>query len=337
MSWIKDNKFVAGLAGGTLVGAALLYVVGSKGQSAYQTANDEFQTASSEVASYAKINPYPSATHRDAKQKSLESYRKDLESLQSAFDAYRPDELKNVAPEEFTNRLKAVNQEVRDAFKISGTKVPDVFYSGFEAYQGKLANGKATGILDYQLEGIKKLMLALSKANVGELKNLSRPPLAEESNGDAYQPKPGDVAQALPLEITFVSTEKAAREFLSAAIRLDDRFTVIRSIRVSNTKKDAPKTSDAKFDTAAPKPAGGAPKADDIFGGGFVLPEEEPRDAPKPAEGATAPATTPAPAPAPAAKPADSGRVLFQVLGNEEVQVFIRIDFLRFLPAKKLP
>lgn len=329
MSWIKDNKFVAGLAGGTLVAAALLYVVGSKGQSAYQAANEEFQTASSEVASYAKINPYPSASHRDAKQKSLESYRKDLESLQASFDAYRPGELKNVAPEEFTNRLKAVNEDVRAAFKASGTKVPDVFYCGFEAYQGKLANGKATGILDYQLEGIRKLMLALSKAGVGELKNLSRPALAEETNGEASQPKPGDVAQALPLEITFVGTEKSAREFLSAAIRLDDRFAVVRSIRISNTKKEAPKTSDAKFESAAPKPASADAKADNLFGGGFQLPGDEPKPATE--------AAAPAPTPAPAAKPADSGCVLFQVLGNEEVQVFVRLDFLRFLPAKKLP
>ena len=49
--------------------------------------------------------------------------------------------------------------------------------------------------------------------------------------------------------------------------------------------------SDAKFDKpAAAKPAGG----DGVFGGGFVLPGEEPKpDAAKPAEGA-------APAPAPA-------------------------------------
>jgi len=56
---------------------------------------------------------------------------------------------------------------------------------------------------------------------------------------------------------------------------------------------------------------------------------------------AAAPAAAPAPAPAPAPKPApaagDSGRILSQVLGNEEVQVFLRLDVMLFLPAKKLP
>jgi hypothetical protein len=41
--------------------------------------------------------------------------------------------------------------------------------------------------------------------------------------------------------------------------------------------------------------------------------------------------------PAPAPKTADTGRILAQVLGNEEIHVFIRLDFLSFLPAQKLP
>ena len=88
-------------------------------------------------------------------------------------------------------------------------------------------------------------------------------------------------------------------------------------------KKDPPKKEDAKFD----KPAESKPGAggEDVFGGGFVLPGEE-----APA------ATTPAVAPAAPVK-ADSSRILAQVLGTEQVSVFIRLDLLQFLPAKKLP
>jgi hypothetical protein len=42
-------------------------------------------------------------------------------------------------------------------------------------------------------------------------------------------------------------------------------------------------------------------------------------------------------APAATSKPAASGRILNQILGDEEIQVFLRIDVLQFLPAKELP
>lgn len=327
MSWIKDNKFVVGLTGGTLAGVALLYVAGAKGQSDYAAASEQYQSAQTEVANCAKTNPYPSADNRDAKKKALEDYRKDLTSLQSAFDSYRSGELKNLTPEEFANRLKSANKEIREALSASNTKVPDAFYCGFETYQSKLANGKVTGVLNYQLEGVKSILQALAKAGVSQLTNVHRPLLAEESGGEAYQPKPGDVAQALPLELAFVGPEKSVREFLSSLNRLDGRFVVVRTIRITSTKADAPKVADAKFQTASVKDAGGA-KADDAFGGGFVLPDDDSEK--KPANEAKKPAK-------PAAKPAESGRVLSQVLGLEEVQVFVRLDMLRFLPAQKLP
>jgi hypothetical protein len=330
MSWIKDNKFVVGLAGGTLIGMGLLYVVGSKGQTGYETAKTDYQAALGEVDSYAKMNPYPKAENQDSKKKALDDYRKSLESLQASFDDYRTKETKNVSPQDFTNHLKATNDEVRKALKQSGTKVPDLFFCGFESYKDGIANGKATGILEYQLDGIKSLMLALGQAKATELKNLFRPALVEESGGE-YKPQPDDVARALPMEITFMAPEKSVREFLSTVTRMDGKFAVIRMIRISNTKKDPPRAADAKFDTPAAKPVAAAVGgSNDIFGGGFVLPTEEPKPAADPKAEKSA-------KPAPAPKSVDSGRILSQVLGNEEVQVFIRLDFLRFLPAQKLP
>jgi hypothetical protein len=52
------------------------------------------------------------------------------------------------------------------------------------------------------------------------------------------------------------------------------------------------------------------------------------------------PADPKAPAPDPAAPPApevDTSRILAQVLGNEELTVFVRFDIATFLPSKELP
>ncbi len=331
MSWIKDNKFAVGLGGGTLVGAILLYLVGAKGASRYEKASEDFVAASGEVSNILKLQLAPKPENRDGKAKALDEYRKSAEQLQAAFDAYRPKEIKNASPQEFTDHLKAVNDEVRKAFEDSGTKVPDPFFCGFEKYKTSVASGNTTGILDYQLNGIKSLMLSLAKSGATELKNLHRPTLLEEDGKD-FKPGDADVARALPLEITFSGPEKSVRAFLSSLAKQEGNYVVIRSIRVTNAKKDPPRTADAKFEKPSAKPAAGA-SAENVFGGGFVLPGEEPKaDEKKPA---ATPAPAPAPTPAPAA--ADSNRILSQVLGSEDVNVFLRLDLMQFLPAKKLP
>lgn len=321
MNWIKENKFLAGLAGGTLAGAVVLLVVGMLGSGKYDTAKENFDTAYQEASGFEKLPLYPKSEHKDAKNKALGEYTKLVESLQANFEPFRPKEIKNVSPQQFTDSLLAANAEVRKAFEEGGTAVPEPFFLGFERYKTSLAEGNNTGILNYQLGAIKSILLDLAKAKPSELKNFYRQPLSEEDN-QPYVPSDASVARAFPMEITFTGPEKSLREFVSSLSKIDKQYVVVRALRISNVKKDPPKTSDAQFEKAAEeKPAGGG----EAFSGGFVLPGDE---AAAPAAGAPAAAT-------PAAS--DSSRILSQVLGAEQVQVFLRLDLLEFLPAKKLP
>jgi hypothetical protein len=320
MSWIKDNKFMVALGGGTLLGAVLLLVVGMQGSKRYAEATEKFALAADEAAGFEKLPLYPKIANRDGKTKSLAEYRQSVEAIQAAFEPFRPKEIKNITPQEFTTHLLAANTEVRKAFEDAGVTVPEPFFVGFEGYKTALAPAKTTGMLDYQLASVKKLMLALAKAKPTALKNLSRPALPEEENQN-YAPPANATTRALPLEITFTGPEKSLREFLTTIAGFEDQFVVVRSLRVTNDKKDPPRAADAKFDKPAAEKADAAASP---FGGGFVLPGDE------------APAAD-APAAAPTAKAPDSSRILAQVLGNEQVQVFLRLDLLQFLPAKKLP
>lgn len=329
MSWIKDNKFLAALGGGTLVGVIVLYFVGSQGSKRYDEAKEKYEASASEVSTFESRPLYPKAENRDGKRKALDEYRKSVDSIQALFAPFRPEELKNVTPQEFTNNLLAANTETRKAFEDAGVTVPEAYFVGFEGYKTSLAPQNNTGLLGYQLGAVKNMMLALAKSGPTELKNLHRPALPEEG-GQAFTPGPNDVARSFPLEITFKGPEKSAREFLSAITKPENQFAVIRSLRITNEKKDPPRAADAKFDQPAPAaPAGGAASGG-AFSGGFVLPGEEPSAAAEtPAE--------PAAAAEPEAKPTGSGRILAPVLGSEEVNVFVRLDVLQFLPVKKLP
>lgn len=318
MSWIKDNKFMAALGGGTLAGAVLLYFAGSAGTTKYTEAKEKYDADAAEAASYERLPLYPTIENKNEKSKALGEYRKATESLQAAFEAFRPKELKKLTPLEFSNHLVAANTEIRNAFKEGKIKFPESFFVGFERYQGGQPSAESAALLDYQLDAIKSLMLALAKAKPEELKNVYRPGFAEEDRQANTLPASA-VARPFPLEITFSGTEKSVREFLSAVAKPDKHYFVIRSLRISNLKKDPPKTGDAQFE----KPAA-APTAGDTFGGAFVIPDTD-ASAGAPASGAETP------------KPADTSRILAQVLGNEQIQVFVHLDLLQFLPAKKLP
>ena len=342
MNWIKENKFLAGLVGGTLLAVILLYLLGSRGGTKYDEAKETFDTAASEAAQSERIDLYPNQENLNAKKKAVDEYREDLKALQQDFDKFRPEKIENTSPQQFTDLLVKADGETRAAFEQAGTTVPDAYFCGFERYKTELARSNATGILTYELGYVRQLMQELAKAGIDELKNVHRPALAEE-NGAQFQPGPNDVARAMPLEVTFSGTEESVRKFFTALANPENGFAVVRSLRVSNSKRGVPpKAGDAKFDSPT-KAAPAAGTAADLFSGGFVLPGEEEEAAPAEgdaaAEGdataADAPEETPAPSPEP--ESSDSSRILQQVLGSEDVQVFVRIDLMQFLPAKELP
>ena len=308
MNWIKENKFLAALSGGTLVGVILLVLVGLQGVNRYQASQDSFSTFVTEAAEFEQLALYPKDENRDGKTKALEDYRKSVDLVQSTFEPFRPKEIQNVSPQEFTDRLLAANTQVLKAFEDAGTVVPEAFFLGFERYRTSLAASSTTGILDYQMTSVKNLMLALAKAEPSELRNIYRQSLVEE-DGQPFVPLNSAVHRSFPMEVTFIGTEESLRKFLTSLSKTENGYFVIRSLRVTNQKKDAPKISDAKFET--PQPA--ASESDD-----------------------SAPTNGTAEA---AAKPisVDSSQILSQVLGNEKIQVFLRLDLLQFLPAKKLP
>jgi hypothetical protein len=319
MSWIKDNKFVACLGGGTLLGAALLGYVGITKSAHYGEELDKFTLASEEVAGYDQLPLYPKTAHEDGKNKALAEYRRTIETLQTAFSRYGAKPSPDITPQEFTSKLLAANAEIRKAFEDVGGVVPEPFFVGFESYKTTLAPAKTTGILSYQLDVIQKILIALAKSKPAALKNLYRPVLPEEEN-QKYTPSPTEVCRSFPLEITFSASEPSARAFLNSLSSVENQMIVVRSLRVTNEKKDAPRSSDAKFD----KPVINDPAGADVSSGGFVVPGEE--------AAAVEPKTT-----EPVVPVVDNSRILSQVLGNEKIQVFLRLDILEFSPAKKLP
>ena len=336
MNWIKSNPFVSGLAGITFLLCGILYFLASKWGAQYAETKTGFDDAYQGVNTAEGLPLYPAADLRDGKSKALTEHRAALGDLTKLFDAYRPEKTENISPQAFTDRLLAANEQVSTAF--GKTTLPENFFLGFETYRSQLAKPDATGTLLYQMDGIKAALMGLAEARPSALLKVLRVAVPEEDGGN-FQPGPNDVARFFSCEVTFKGSEQSARDFLNALGATDSHYFIIRTLSIKNDRETPPKVTDAKFEPTEAKEAAVAPA--DPFDGVFP---EEPVDAPQAdPEQPAAPGGDDSVAEdagsdpvVPDAPVADSSRILAQVLGKEDLIVFVRFDIAMFLPTKEL-
>lgn len=344
MSWIQENKFVAGLAAATVVvGGAILFYGNTQG-GAYDQKMLEYEELKGKHTSLEKSKPYPDAGNLKKRLDGIKQYADVIDGVRTALVKYQPGKLASLTPEQFSDAQVKTEKELRAAFEAAGTTLPDACNFGFEKYADVQAKAGATAHLNYQLGAMKWLLGKLAEVKPQELTNIKRAELPVETGrvepapaparrggkaagraggkGRGQAPKPGVVGgkpyELMPVELAFTASEASLRDFLKAVVNSGDYFYSIRAVRIRNERQTPPTVKDADF------PEGNGPAArpvgPDPFGS-FVFPDDGAGDD----DGGGAPAPVPVPAPAPVA---DSGRILKQVLGSENLHVYISFDIL---------
>ncbi|WP_411825808.1 Amuc_1100 family pilus-like protein [Luteolibacter sp. AS25] len=331
MNWIKSNPFVSILSGITAVICAILAFIAIKSGSKYNELKSSFDESFQNVSKSERSKLYPTTENRAAKTKALADYRENIDELRGLFDKYRNEDLEKISPQDFTVRLKTATSKVTTALEDAGCEVPENFFLGFESYRTKLANSGSTAILDYQLKGFENALLALADARPTELLKIYREPSPEES-GQTYEPGENEISRNFGMELTFKGSEASAREFLSALGKTEPNYYIIRCVSVLNENVEPPKVSDASFEKDR-KVEAAAPASGNPFGDGFDFSGSEDSGSEESGEG-DASAETEVAAPAPEV---DTTRILAQVLGSEEIVVFVRFDLTLFSPTEELP
>ena len=323
----QENRFpiILGATTAVLVGGLVYWGISSSGK--YETAKEDYDSAVSEISRLTKGPAYPDADNVAAKEKAVSDYRTTVEEMQKAFDKYRAPKLNNVDVTEFSDALAKGRAELVKKFEISNTEMPTDAHLGLGIYTRETVNAKNTGVLLYQLQAFEEVFGALAKAKVAKVSNIHRPLLPEEQ-GKNVDLK-GRSYREHPIEITFTGRESSLREFLSLLDDSEKFAFVVRAIRVKNERQTAPNSKDATFE----QPKEEAEAADSPFGaGGFEFPDEEGSDDDAAAEEEAVEEEV-----VEEAAPSDSGQILKQVLGDELVEVFVRIDVIQFLDPKPLP
>ena len=344
--WIKENKFAAGLLAVAIAAIIGTYFFSGSKSDAYDKAKADYDQKSGNYASLIRTEPFPNGTNQEAYRKSVVAYRGQVEGLQQSLLAFRPKEFKKIRPADFTTRIVEVGTKLKGAYDAAGIKYPAKWQLGFETYTSSPPKDGATDFLNYELDALSWLYDTLAKSGPSELLNVYRTRLpVEDGQAMGGQPQgnnnrrnrgkagPSKPYYSLPVELTFRGGESSLRKFLSELTSSKGYFFIVRSIRVQNAKVEiSPKKSDADF---KPVVAPGGGEADPFEGFEFVIPGEEAEP-----EGEEAPVDDAAdeePIVPGAPKVGSGEKILGQVLGAEELNVFLQLELILFRDNVKLP
>lgn len=342
MSWIKENKFTAALAGVTLVGSVALIALTSQKSGEYDTSAVQLKKALKKEADLQGQVPFPSSQNLESKKANVAAYMASADELQTMFAAYRPttEEMADLAPTEFSKMVNGYRARLDEKFAAAGTKVPQTAVYGFDAYASKLPKPEATGELRYQMSAFEWLFSTLSEHSPEALINVHRPKLAIESDalvetskkkkrskrskkskkGVKSAPKGEPIYDKMPLELSFRCTEQQLKSFLEDIANSPKYFMAIRALRVQNERLTPPNDGDVKFDSQDDF------AADSGFGGFAEFEAEAVVEAEEEVADAVEVAST-------VASDSDTTLALQQVLGAEKIYVFIKLDLLAFKPG----
>ncbi|GAA5481508.1 Amuc_1100 family pilus-like protein [Haloferula sargassicola] len=328
---MSEQKFPIILGTVTVVLTGALVWWGLQSGSRYKAAKEQYDKA---VRSIDTVNGWkapkapPTEENRRGKEKAVADFETSVEELQKSYDKFRAPTLEDTPPTAFSPTLLEATKRVSSKFEQVGTELPPGFYLGFARYVDQAPKQNITGLLGYELGASEELFMKLAESAPARLLNVYRRIMPEEVN-KASDLK-GQAFRVHSFEVTFSGREGSLREFLSTLDDSEKYYYVVRTMRVKNERETAPSANDAKFEQAA---AAAAPAADanPFGGGGFVFPEEN--------SGGDAAAEEEAPAEEAAVpeEPVDSGEILKQVLGSENIRVFLRIDVLQFLEPQTSP
>ena len=335
---MKENGFAIGLLIGTLVIGGGLVALGLSQGKRYAGIQSEYDGVKADVEKMAKVRPYPTQENLEERKTEVKTFRGKVEGLQNTVQNYSPENLEEISPSEFQNRLVSKTAEIKTLFEEKGISAPEQFGFGMESYLDALANPESTAKLNYQLEATDWLFRQLAELETYEIRNVVRQPLPSETGRDWTEEyeinrEPIPLAQSLPMEVVFLADESAMNAFLGALAASKEYFFAIDMIRLSNENNSAPVRTQAgleEFEEAEEEDDGGG------FGGfgGFQF-EEEPAEEPA-EEGAAAAEEEPV-VEDEEAPVVETGRILGQVLGNEGNYVGLQLRLLLFTEPVELP
>lgn len=343
MNWAQENKKLAGIVGVMVAGAAGLGAWLFFSWSGYAGSMEKWDTTQTRIATIKGKKLEPTQANVEAREKMLQEYADKVNSLRTALLSVQQP-VKPMSETEFQAKLKDRTTEVKRLSKAAAMKpeLADDFALGFERYAAQSPrSAEIAAELNVHLDVIEKLITTCIESGVTSIDSLERTKLANEDAPAAPKAAPAPakktakatskaakakktviteqaaaepVLDRYPIKLTFTTDQGPLQAVMNTLCHPGKmpHFLVVRQFRVENARLDGPTKEEMnQRRTATPAAASEEPAA-------------RPEDLPKP--GAPRLIVPPKPAPVDA----------YDIMGNEQLKVYMEVDYIRFRNAPEL-
>jgi hypothetical protein len=325
MNWIKANKFLSGFLAVMLIGVGVLTFLLLSARGKYQEVSEQYETQSTELNRLLSLAPYPDAQNLKLVDAQKKEHLDAMSQLQKNLGAAEIP-IEPLTPQQFQDQLReSVSRIVSKAG--ARTRLPEKFYMGFDRYQTEPPRPEAAPILGRDLKAMELVVDHLIENRVIALNRIEREPIPEEAGaapgeregstggGPAGRGGRSEKAAVPPLvkkhtfEVAFLSDQMNFLSVLNRIVSSSTQFYIPRLLQVKNEKEQGPARDGGVAAFAAPQNFGG--------------------DAPPPpaAGGSTDAANA---ANAPVAKPGAAEPARKYIVGEENLEVTLRLEIVDF-------
>ena len=256
MNWIKANKFLSGFLAVMLIGVGVLTFLLLSAKGRYDETAAQYETQAAELNRLQTLVPFPDAKNLEAMAAQKGEHQEAIVTLQKNLTA-NEFPIEPLAPEQFQDRLRETVSRVTAKANEARVGWPEKgSFLGFERYQTEPPRPEAAPILGRDLKAIELVVNQLIESRVAAVTRVERTPIAEEGGGDKparnqqnSRPAAGgreDRTSAAPLikkhtfEVGVQSTQGSLVNGLNQIVRSKTQFFIPRIVTVANTQQVGP-------------------------------------------------------------------------------------------------
>ncbi|HEY5706846.1 MAG TPA: Amuc_1100 family pilus-like protein [Terrimicrobiaceae bacterium] len=267
MSWLKENRFLAGLVAATIVAGSALVSLMMQSMAQYREVLDAYAQAVEKLHVLQSRSPFPNAENLEKSRMLLDQYKSELQSLRAQVATKQVPANSDIQPQKFQDDLRAAVNQIAERASAAGVELPKGFYLGFSQYANSLPNAHVAPTLALQLRIIERIVSDLIDLKVQSIDGLNRlslpeessaaptPQKAEEPQRRARQPeaKPS-VVKSLPFDLAFTAEQGKLRVAFNSLLD-SDQFLIVRNLALQNTARLGPAVArQSGAGTAPPRP-----------------------------------------------------------------------------------
>lgn len=279
MSWLSQNKFLAGFGAVMIVGVGALGYLTYSASEDYDKARNEYDNAVGELHRLEELNPFPNDEHLKKFAAQKDEFKAKIDALHKNLAATQI-KAEDLSPTAFQDKLKEAVARVTAKAAEAKVGIPkEKFYLGFSEYQSEPPKAAAAAPLYRELRSIELLMDLLIEAKEVNLTDLVRDPLKDErdmKNAPKADAKPntkgkgGDeegkkkLVHKNSIVLKFVTTQDHFNKILNQIASNKEQFFIPRSITILNEKQEPPAKAPAVAPAPTPQPDGATPQPDAV-------------------------------------------------------------------------